>query len=136
MSGAEAVEGITRRRRSIAEKRRIVEETLVAGASVAGVARAHGVNANQLFGWRRLYNSGRLGSGPGLQAESSLALLPVRIEEESRPCNESAIVPEAVHQQPADVMGTIHIQIAKVQLRLEGRVHEATLRLVLESLRR
>jgi len=42
-----------RQRRSIAEKRRIVEETLTPGASVARVARAHGVNANQVFGWRR-----------------------------------------------------------------------------------
>jgi len=36
-----------RQRRSIAEKRRIVEETLIEGASVARIARAHGVNANQ-----------------------------------------------------------------------------------------
>jgi transposase-like protein len=35
-----------RRRRSIEERRRVVEETLVPGASVARVARAHGVNAN------------------------------------------------------------------------------------------
>ena len=47
-----------RQRRSIAEKRRIVEETLAPGASVARVARAHGVNANQVFGWRRLYLAG------------------------------------------------------------------------------
>ena len=32
--------------RGIEEKRRIVEETLAEGASVALVARAHGVNAN------------------------------------------------------------------------------------------
>jgi transposase-like protein len=38
-----------RRRRSIVEKRRIVEETLVPGASVARVARAHGVNAYQVL---------------------------------------------------------------------------------------
>ena len=136
MNGVEAVEGITRRRRSIAEKRHIVEETLVAGASVAAVARSHGVNANQLFGWRRLYNAGRLGARPALQAEGSLALLPVRIEEASRPCNDSAITPDAVRQPPADAIGTIHIQIAKVQLRLEGHVDETTLRVVLESLRR
>ena len=43
---------LKRQRRSIAEKRRIVEETLVEGASVARVARAHGVNANQVFYWR------------------------------------------------------------------------------------
>ena len=50
-----------RQRRSIAEKRRIVEETLAPGASVARVSRVHGVNANQVFGWRRLYLAGRLG---------------------------------------------------------------------------
>jgi len=38
-----------RQRRSIAEKRQIVEETLVEGASVARIARTHGVNANQVF---------------------------------------------------------------------------------------
>jgi hypothetical protein len=42
-------------RRSITEKRRMVEATLAPGPSVAHVARAHGVNANQLFGWLRLY---------------------------------------------------------------------------------
>jgi transposase len=37
----------------MAEKRRIVAETLVPGASVSVVARRHDVNANQLFKWRR-----------------------------------------------------------------------------------
>ncbi len=49
-----------RQRRSIAEKRRIVEETLAPDASVAQIARAHGVNVNQVFGWRRSYLAGRL----------------------------------------------------------------------------
>ena len=44
-----------RKRRSVAEKRRIVEETMQAEASVARVAREHGVNANQVFHWRRQY---------------------------------------------------------------------------------
>jgi transposase-like protein len=51
-----------RRQWSVDEKRRIVEKTLVKGASVARVARAHGVNANQVFQWRRLYRKGRLGN--------------------------------------------------------------------------
>ena len=51
-----------RQRRSIAERRRIVEETLAPGASVARGARAHGINANQVFGWRRLYLPDDLGS--------------------------------------------------------------------------
>jgi transposase-like protein len=44
-----------KRRRSwpVAEKRRIVAETLVPGASVSVVARRHDVNANQVLKWRR-----------------------------------------------------------------------------------
>jgi len=64
-----------KQRRSVAEKRRIVEETLAAGASVARVARAHNVNANQVFHWRKLYQAGRLGSTPG-----AIKLLPVTVD--------------------------------------------------------
>ena len=37
------------------EKRRIVEESLEEGASIAEVARRHDLNANQLFTWRRQF---------------------------------------------------------------------------------
>ena len=56
----QALVGSRRRMRSVAEKRRIVEETMVRGASVAAVARKHDLNANLLFGWRRLYKQGVL----------------------------------------------------------------------------
>ena len=49
-----------RRWRSVSEKRRIVELTLEPGASVALVARANGVNANQVFKWRRALERGEL----------------------------------------------------------------------------
>src|SRR5258707_1071336 len=39
--------------RSVAEKRRIVELVLQLGVSVARVAQSEGVNANQVFKWRR-----------------------------------------------------------------------------------
>src|SRR4249919_2749484 len=52
---------VKRQKRSVEEKRRIVEETLEAGASVARVAMQHAVNANQVFAWRRKYREGRLG---------------------------------------------------------------------------
>jgi transposase len=52
---------VQRRHWSVEEKRRIVQKTLVKGASVARVARSHGVNANQVFQWRRLYSKGQLG---------------------------------------------------------------------------
>ena len=64
-----------RRRRSTEEKRRIVEETLEAGASVARVARRHGVNANQVFSWRQQYREGRLGKSQGNN------LLPVTVSD-------------------------------------------------------
>ena len=49
--------GLRRKRRSwsLDAKRRIVEETLKDGASIAEVARRHDLNANQLFGWRRQF---------------------------------------------------------------------------------
>ncbi len=68
---SESLSAPQRQRRSIAEKRRIVEETLVEGASVARV-----INANQVFGWRRLYLAGRLGD-----RKPTMKLLPVRVSE-------------------------------------------------------
>ena len=62
-----------RRYRSVEERRRIVEETLVPGISVAIVARAHGVNANQVFAWRKLYHSGLLGCEPTSAAKPARA---------------------------------------------------------------
>lgn len=61
----EATEPIVRRRRdrqfrTTDEKRLIVEATRRAGVSVAAVAQAHGVNANQVFYWRKLYDAGQL----------------------------------------------------------------------------
>jgi len=42
-----------RRRWTLDDKARIVEETLEPGASVSVVARRHGLTPQQLFGWRR-----------------------------------------------------------------------------------
>jgi transposase-like protein len=50
-----------RQHRNVETKRKLVEATLVPGASVARVARVartNGVNTNQLFTWRRLYLAG------------------------------------------------------------------------------
>jgi len=116
-----------RQRRSIAEKRRIVEETLAPGASVARVARGHGVNANQVFGWRRLYLAGRLG-----EQKPGIKLLPVRV-------SESKSAPVVVEQRVTDVSqpqpGTIHIELRQAQVRIEGKADSALVRVLLECLR-
>jgi len=114
---------IPRRRRSVEEKRRIVEETLETGASVARVARRHAVNANQVFYWRKKYREGRMG-----KIQSS-KLLPVTLSDTSRSksgrvdCTSS---PFAV--------GSMEIQLAKGTLRVAGNVDVVVLRTAIECL--
>ena len=50
----------TRRVRTLAEKLSILKEIDAPGASIAAVARRHGMNANLLFAWRRLQSRGLL----------------------------------------------------------------------------
>ena len=53
----EEAASLRRKRRSWTtdEKRRIVDESLEDGASIAEIARRHDLNANQLFTWRRQF---------------------------------------------------------------------------------
>ena len=69
---------IGRKRRSWTrdEKRRIVQESLEEGASIAEVARRHEVNANLLFTWRR-----KMGVEPSEQ-NTAMPILPVTIAPE------------------------------------------------------
>jgi transposase len=112
-----------RRRRSVEEKRRIVEETLESGASVARVARRHAVNANQVFYWRKKYREGRLGKN------QSNKLLPVTLSDIS--CGKSGRTSDA--SSPFAV-GTMEIKLPKGQLRVTGSVEAEALRTVLECL--
>ena len=50
--------GEGRRTRSLDERKRIVEEALAPGVSVAAVARRHGLNANLVFKWIRRSREG------------------------------------------------------------------------------
>src|SRR5689334_20914202 len=75
--------GVKREFRSKQERRRIVEETLKPGASVALVARANGVNANQVFKWRAQYRKGRL------EIDSPTTLVPVKVSDAVQPVQAS-----------------------------------------------
>ena len=113
----------TRRRRSVDEKRRIVEETLEAGTSVARVARRHAVNANQVFYWRKKYREGRLGKS------RSGNLLPVRVTD--IPLRKSG---QARCVSGRCTSGAMEIKLAKGELRVTGSVDTEALRTVLECL--
>jgi transposase len=114
---------IARRRRSVEEKRRIVEETLEAGASVARVARRQAVNANQVFYWRKKYREGRLGKSQPSK------LLPVTLSDISRSKSGRA----GCASSPSAV-GSMEIQLAKGTLRVAGNVDVVLLRAAMECL--
>ncbi len=128
------VEHAKRQRRSIVEKRRIVGLAMQPGASVARVAREHGVNANMVHYWRNLYRQGRLGE----KQADSIRLLPVSVSEslatavvESEPK-----LPSAPALMPATSAGSIYVEFPKIHLRIESGADAALLRVVLESLPR
>lgn len=75
-SGDSSVERAPRRMRTLEEKLAIIEEASRPNASVALVARKHGVNANQVFGWLRLHRRGLLESQ---RHGKPVPLLPVKI---------------------------------------------------------
>jgi len=118
------------------EKRRIVAEALVPGASVAAVARKHGVNANLLFGWRRLHKRGLLE-----QCREPASLLPVTVttptvlpDRKSRPTR----AVQAVRRPATPAIGPGHIEIelsGDVRVRVHGRVEVDALSAVLAALR-
>ena len=67
-TGAESGGLVRRRRRrrwSEAQKRQIVAETHEPGVSVPMVAQRYNLNANQIFGWRRLFREAERTAGTG-----------------------------------------------------------------------
>jgi transposase len=126
---AEGGERKKRRWGSVAEKLRIVEESLVPGASVALVARAHEVNANQVFLWRRLQQKGLLQA-----RRQKSTLVPVHVKEDSVSAHTGSIRRKADLGMVRAACGSIHIELPSGRLRIEGAVDRATLIAVLECL--
>ena len=87
---------------------------------MAVVARRHGVNANQIFQWRKMLRDGRLDTKPAMTQ-----LMPVRITD----IREDQIGSATPHT------GVILMELGRVRVRVEGAVDPATLRIILEQLR-
>jgi transposase len=128
-----------RRKRSVLERLRIVEETLVPGASVAQVARSHGINANQVFAWRKLHLAGKLGDHAEPAASvSTQRLLPVTVSDAEHPSEIAVSTARNAASAPCIPQlsaASIQIQLPKAMVRVEGIADSATLRLILECLR-
>ena len=133
----------TRRLRTTEDKRRIVEETLAPGASVAAIARKHGVNANLLFGWRRLHKQGLLEQC----REPPATLLPVKVTTPTltpgstpvttagpRPASRAVARRSRRAPMPAD--GYVEVAVGDdVLVRVHGRVDPQALAAVMTALR-
>jgi transposase len=116
-----------RRRYTVAEKLEILEETRRPGSSVAEVARAHGINDNIVFGWRRLAQQGALRA----KSTESTALLPVRVESPTvmptAKTASSAVRPDA----------SIEVEFASgARVRVHGAVDATVLERVFKALTR
>ena len=107
----------TRRTHPLEFKRSAVAASNQPGASIAGVAMAHGINANQLHKWRRQWQM----SKPAVAAPK---MLPVTISS----------VPEPVPTLQAPE-GSIDIQFPRARLSVRGRVDLDVLQTVLVTLR-
>lgn len=115
-----------RKRRSFARefKRQVVEETLVPGASVSGVALRYGLNNNMVFKWRRAYLRRRV-----TVPMQPVKLLPVSMVADS----DDAVTTTSV--MPASCFSGIELCVADVQIRVQGRVDAEALRAVLCAVR-
>lgn len=116
--------------RSVELKRQIVEETLSGATSVAVVARRYGVNANQVFSWRRQYHRGELIS-PVEAREPALLAVQVRqppaIDRSESPCAEEGSTAEDANCLEIEFAGGR-------QLRIWGRADLELLRAVIREL--
>jgi transposase len=112
-----------RKRRSVAEKVAIVQLTMDPGASVAEIARAHGVNANQVFKWRRAFERGEL-------SEPCAALIPVTVLSTADGSRDT-------EQAPLSAGGAINIELpGRALISAENGADPVLLRTILESLRK
>ena len=108
----------TRRTHSLEFKRSAVDASNQPDASIAGVAMAYGINANQLHKWRRQFQVSEL-----VLAESQI--LPVTLIHDTEPLDTRQTVPE----------GCIDIQLPKARLLVRGQVDLDALQTVLVALR-
>lgn len=138
MEATESIAGTrrTRQYRTTAEKRLVVEATRRPGVSVATVARAHGVNANQVFYWRKLYEAGQLEITTAMSSRDadagSARLLPVTVDEGAdQQASMIAADPIAV---ATSSLGSIEVKLARGTVRIAGAVDIVTLRAVFGSL--
>ena len=110
--------GERRRRWSLEQKQAIVTESLEPNASIAGIARKHGIGTGQLYGWRHQYLTNLPGQAAGFA------------------CVELTNEPRRLTGPIAASSGLIEIVLpGGATIRVDALVNEQALRRVLAALR-
>ena len=149
----ELITGTGRRRQWSADgKARIIVESLKPGANVSEVARRHGLNPQQLFGWRRQARGKAVGKGVGRSCRAWSVAMSRSEQREveaggGSPALEPAFAPVVIasagsspapaapRSPPAD-MGLIEISIGDAMVRVRGQAETGLLIAVLRAVRR
>jgi transposase len=124
--GVERLRSNGKRVYALAHKRSVVEQCLMPGASVAGVALAHGINANLVRKWIDKHKAvGRL---------VSASLLPVTIDGTELQATKH---PRPARPRPAasDPSCLIEVEVHDARVRLYGAVDAERLRCIFDALR-
>ena len=108
----------TRRTHPLEFKRSAVDASNRPGTSIAGIAMAYGINANQLHKWRRQLRGSEL-------VVAKPHILPVTMIQDAEPGCTRQAAPE----------GCIDIQLPKARLLVRGQVDLDVLQTVLVALR-
>ena len=107
-----------RRRWTIDDKARIIEETLEPGASVSVVARRHGLTPQQVFAWRREARQRSEEAGP--------RFIPAIVEAASTPRQ---------RRQQAARMAAIELDIGGVRMRIGDGAKASIVSAVIRALK-
>ena len=123
-----------RKQWSVQEKLQIVRETVQSEGSVPVIARRHGVNANQIFTWRREYRRGKL-LERGVETArdgKAPALLPVQIHVPMKAVPQEARTAPA---SPSPEPERVEIEFASgTRLRIWGGLGKERLQAILREL--
>ena len=141
MSGrVEIITGPERRRRwSEEEKLQLVEEACRPGCSVSQVARQRGIDASQLFAWRRQALAKGLISDnrPEPMAAPALTFAPVNVTEEKAPAESGEEVRPARRRKAARGSTIVEIELkGGDRVRVEGSADAALVARIVAVLRR
>ena len=139
MSGrVEIITGSERRRRwSEEEKLQLVEEACRPGHSVSQVARQRGINASQLFAWRRQALANGLVSDNRHEAVPALTFAPVNVTEEPAPAGSGEKVRPARRRKVPRGSTIIEVELkGGDRVRVEGSADAALVARIVSALRR